>query len=281
MRPVALRGRRAAEPAPGARIDAPASVPAAAGRYWEIDAARTLAIAMMVAYHIVYDIDLAAPGLGPDPFRGSWGLLPEATGSLFLAVAGMSLSISDARLRARGVGAWERWRSHARRAAIVLAAGMLVTAATWVVFPDRFVRFGILHAIGVSILVGAALVRFPALTAIAGGAAIAAGLAVAGGTSDAPGGLVVGLPPAGFSSVDYWPLLPWMGALLLGAALGSLLYPGGRRAGPLTRIPPGPRATRPLTAPGRHSLPVYLVHQLILVPVVWAVVRVGQAVGAW
>ena len=45
--------------------------------------------------------------------------------------------------------------------------------------------------------------------------------------------------------------------------------------------PPGPRATRRLTAPGRHSLPVYLVHQLVLVPVVWAVVRMGQSLGAW
>ena len=67
-------------------------------RYWEIDLARTVAILMMVAYHAVYDIDLLAPGAGPDPFRGAWGALPEATGTSFLLVAGVSLAVADGRL---------------------------------------------------------------------------------------------------------------------------------------------------------------------------------------
>jgi uncharacterized membrane protein len=58
----------------------------ARSRLWEIDLGRTLAITMMVAYHTVYDLELLSPGLGPDPFTGTWGALPEATGSLFLFV---------------------------------------------------------------------------------------------------------------------------------------------------------------------------------------------------
>lgn len=76
---------------------------AATARFWEVDCARTMAITMMVVYHVVYDVDFLAPGLGPDPLEGGWRLVPEATASLFLLLAGVSFTISDARARSRGL----------------------------------------------------------------------------------------------------------------------------------------------------------------------------------
>lgn len=239
-------------------------------RLWEIDAVRTLAIAMMVTYHAVYDIELLSPGLGPDPFTGAWGALPEATGSLFLLVAGLSLSVADARAEARGVGARGRLARHARRAIVVLGAALLVTAATSVAFGDRYVRFGILHVIAAAMLVAAATVRLGAWNIVLGTAVVAAGVAVSG--LDGPAWLLpIGVGPADVSSVDYWPLLPWLGPMLIGVGLGRLLYPGGV-PGPIAGRLAG-RSTVPsrLLAPARHSLMVYLGHQLLLIPVVWLV----------
>lgn len=252
----------------------------ASRRLWEIDLARVLAIGMMVAYHSVYDIDLVAPGVGPDPFRGFWGAVPEATGSLFLATAGVSLSVSDARMRARGTSSSRRLVRHIRRAAIVMAAAMLVTLATRVAFDDRYVRFGILHAIAVGTLVCAVVVRFGRWNVLLGSLVLVAGLVVAGGSGSSLL-LPFGLEPQGFTSVDHWPLLPWLGPMLIGVGLGALSYPAGERGARLRRlllVGPPPRW---VTAAGRRSLVIYLGHQLLLVPLVWLALVISGVEVAW
>ena len=259
---------------------ASARPPAATGRLWEIDCSRTLAISMMISYHVVYDVDLVAPGLGPDPLTGAWGALPEATGSLFLLLVGVSLAVADGRGRAGGGSTVARARRHARRAIRGLGAALLVTVATLAVFPERYVRFGILHAIGVSALLAIPLLRLRRWNVALGVAVVVAGIAVGGEGSGFPGGLILGFPAPSFSSVDYWPLLPWFGVVLIGVGAGHALYPLGSRSRVLRRLSL-PEYGRPrgivarLGAPGRHSLPVYLAHQPILVVLVAAALGVA------
>jgi uncharacterized membrane protein len=63
--------------------------------------------------------------------------------------------------------------------------------------------------------------------------------------------------------VDWYPLVPWFGFALVGVFFGLTLYPGGNRA---VRLPELAQALpiRGLAFLGRHSLPIYLVHQPIL-----------------
>lgn len=248
-------------------------------RFWEIDAARTVAIVMMVAYHAVYDVELLTPGIGPDPFRGFWGAVPEATGSLFLLVAGASLAVSDGRLKRRGVSAVDRIRRHLRHAAVVLAAATAVTVATRVAFDDRYVRFGILHAIGVSILIAAVTVRLGRWNLLLGGVAVLGGLVISDVQAQSSWLAAIGLDIEGVSSVDHWPLLPWLGPMLAGVGAGAALYPGGLRRPALDPLSSQDRLPRWATVPGRRSLAVYLTHQLVLIPIVWGVLVVaGQDV---
>ena len=74
--------------------------PRAAPRLWEVDAARTAAIAMMVVYHVGYDHSQVGPGVPIDPFSGAWQAICSACGSTFLFVVGVSLTIANARGRA-------------------------------------------------------------------------------------------------------------------------------------------------------------------------------------
>ena len=60
-------------------------------RLWEVDVVRTIAILMMVAYHIGYDANLVGPGVDIDPLSGGWLALQVATGSSFLFIVGVSL----------------------------------------------------------------------------------------------------------------------------------------------------------------------------------------------
>ena len=80
--------------------------------------------------------------------------------------------------------------------------------------------------------------------------------------------------------MDWYPLVPWLGLMMLGLAAGLALYPAGRR-GPWTRRLPQPRAARALGAPGRHSLPIYLVHQLVLIPLIAAALALAGVSWSW
>lgn len=249
-----------------------------APRFWELDAARTVAVVMMVVYHAAYDVWFLAPSVDFDPFGGGWRALQVATGSTFITLVGVSLAVGNGRGRARGLGGFALWRRHARRAAEVLAAATLVSAATRVALgPDDYIRFGVLHCIGTMMLLLPLFVPLgPWVNIALGAAAVAAGFAVRDHVSDVPGALVLGTPPADGGGVDYYPLLPWGGLALVGLGVGLLAYPGGSPAAPLARLAArvGAALGRPrlaaLTWPGRHALPIYLVHQLVLIALVAA-----------
>jgi len=242
----------------------------AGGRLWEVDAARTAAIAMMVVYHVGYDVNLLGPSVDIDPFSGGWRALQLACGSSFLFVVGVSLAISNARGRARGLSGWPLYRRHLRRAGEVAAAALLVTLATWIALGDDYVRFGILHCIVVAMVVGPLLLPLGAVNLVLAFAALVGGMALLRGPeSDVPGLLVFGVPPEDGAGVDWYPLLPWLAPVLVGLAVGQALYPGGVRGHWGRRLPTPPWA-RAVGAPGRHALPIYLVHQPVLIPLVIA-----------
>ena len=68
----------------------------------------------------------------------------------------------------------------------------------------------------------------------------------------------LGLRYPGFATSDYFPLLPFLGFFLLGGVLGRVLY--GEKKSLLPRIP----GAGALEWIGRHSLPIYLLHQPLL-----------------
>jgi uncharacterized membrane protein len=71
--------------------------------------------------------------------------------------------------------------------------------------------------------------------------------------------------------MDFEPLFPWLAPFLAGMALTK----AAKRSAlwPVLSRPSGPRLYR-LTWPGRHSLVVYLLHQPILIALVWTMTRI-------
>jgi uncharacterized membrane protein len=249
-------------------------------RLWEVDAARTAAIAMMVAYHTGYDVALLAPGIGIDPYDGGWRALQVATGSSFLFIVGVSLAIASGRARARGARGWALYRRHLRRAGQVAAAAALVSLATWVALGDDYVRFGILHCIAAAMVIGPLLLPLGLWNVPLAGAALAGGLALDSiAPSGVPGLFVLGVP-ATHGAVDWYPLLPWLAPMLLGLAAGRLLYPDGRRGAWGARLPV-PSGARLLGLPGRHALPIYLAHQPVLIGLVAGALAVAGVEWSW
>ncbi len=237
-----------------------------AERYLEIDVLRTAAIVCMIVYHAAFDLAYfhAFPF---DPLSGGWLILQRSTAILFLGLVGVSFAISYERMEQRGAG----WRTilakYARRAAGLLLCAALISAVTFVAVGDEWIRFGALHLIAIAILL------LPFLMPLREGTAFVALLILLLApflerlSVDSAFLLPLGLAPRSFASVDYLPMVPWMAPILLGTALGNMLY--NRRW--LRRHLPKNRLTVLLSFPGQHALLIYLLHQPLLLFLLWAI----------
>lgn len=238
------------------------------GRYWQIDAARGIAIAMMVVYHAAFD--LATFGdVHLEPLAGFWLFLSNATAASFTFLVGVALPLSYARaLAAVGTGRGLWWR-YLIRGLRVLTWALILTCGTWWLFPQAPIVFGILHLIGVAIPLASPLIRHGYASVALGVGCLLAGYALRGVAVDWPWLVWLGVRPVGFTSLDYRPLLPWLGAVLLGVGFGNALLARVARRGALAgRSPAGLGAL--LACIGRHSLAIYLTHQPILLALLWA-----------
>jgi uncharacterized membrane protein len=232
----------------------------AISRYREIDMVRGIAVLMMVLFHTLFDINYYHI-FSVEVYAGFWQYFAFATASLFLLIVGISLTISRAKTVSKISGHQLELKFVYRGAGIFLI-GMLVTFGTWLYLQDGFVVFGILHLIGISIMVSPLFFGFRKFNLIIGLLFIVIGYFFA--TVTGPVWLLpLGIHPANFWSVDYEPFFPWSGIVLFGMGLGECLYPGGVRRFTLPRIPVF--FGEPLAFLGRHALIVYLIHQPLII----------------
>ncbi|WP_067053129.1 heparan-alpha-glucosaminide N-acetyltransferase [Methanofollis ethanolicus] len=234
-------------------------------RFREIDLLRGIAIVMMVAYHLLFDLWFFGTA-AVDVLDGFWRYFALATATLFIALAGLSLPISYERRRQKMTGL-SLCFEYGRRGGKVFLFGMLATLATWIFLGEGFIVFGILHLIGFAIITAPFFLRFGRWNLFVGAAIILAAVPI--GNLAGPSWLIpLGIPPAGFYSVDYVPIVPWLGVALIGMAIGFLLYPGGRRRFGVPAMEG--RGADALCMMGRNSLAIYLLHQPVIVAVLLA-----------
>lgn len=228
-------------------------------RFWEVDAARGVAIIMMVVYHTTYDLDVLG-GYDIQSTSGLWARFADVTAGLFLFLVGVSLAISRART---GLTGWRLFRKYLARGLRILAYGMVLTGV-FLVLGMGVVAFGILHLIGVSIILAYPFLRLRFTNLVLGILIFAAGLYVMNQQlySESYWLLPFGVIPEGVVMPDYRPLLPWFGVVLIGLFFGNVVYGGGGRL-----TDKAPVLAKPLLPPGRNSLFIYLIHQPIVIAV--------------
>ncbi|MEO8752356.1 MAG: heparan-alpha-glucosaminide N-acetyltransferase [Casimicrobiaceae bacterium] len=256
MTSASRRARRTPLPAAAA----PAVTLAASGRVPAIDALRGLALVAMIAYHFAFDLAyfrVAAWDFYRDPF---WLVARTLILSSFLLLAGVSLVLAQRNERGRA----QFWRHVATIAACALA----VSIASYFVFPRSYIWFGVLHAIALSLVLIRPLAARPRIALAAGIAAIVLGNFVAFAWFDSRAWGWLGFMTAKPVTEDYVPLFPWIGVMLIGIAGGHALVRNGFRA-----VAPFALAPRVLAWLGRHSLAVYMLHQPLLIGLLYAVVR--------
>ena len=225
---------------------------------WEIDALRGVAVVAMVLYHFSYD--LAYFGLfDVGFFRSGIGLqAARLIGGSFILLAGISLTLSYRRALAATPGR-KLFPKYLLRGGRILAYGLAITLLTWIFLPNDMIIFGILHLIGASIILAYPFLNLKLPNVVLGLVCIAVGLLLRSFDVSNPWLVWIGTDPT-FFMLDYWPIFPWFGVMLLGAAAGNALYGNHTKRDTGTRL----TVSRPLTFLGRHSLTVYLVHQPVL-----------------
>ena len=121
----------------------------------------------------------------------------------------------------------------------------------------------ILHCLGLCMLLWPLAKRLPNWgLAVAAVALLALGYWFRTLTVQVPFLFPLGLTAPGFTSSDYFPLLPNLGWFLLGALTGRTLY--RRKQSLFPRVPSGAAGIRFLSWCGRQSLLIYLLHQPVL-----------------
>ena len=215
-----------------------------------LDLMRGVAIIMMIVFHLIYDLNEF--GYTNIPLSNFWltSYWRYLIVFLFLNAVGISLVIA--------YGKSFNLNKFIKRLALLGLAALSVSLGTYFLFPDAWVYFGILHLIWTATLIAIIFVQFPKISLF-----VAALIFILG---------YLNLPDLSFfgfllsdylplSSVDFYPLFPWIAFIFTGIYLGhNPIY----KKIFFMRLPF-------LQLIGRHALIIYLLHQVILFSLVGAI----------
>ena len=227
-------------------------------RIYNLDKIRGLTIISMVLFHLMYNINF---------FREiSWynGTLLNKVWQLSIALSFFIISgitstlLSSKKNIIRGI-----------KTSIV---GLLISISTYIFARDQFIVWGVMNGLGLSMIIGGLLMS----NRIFSKNMILIFLLIFTFTYNIPRNSLIdvsffnhlyeknifplGFPSDKFVSADYFPIIPWIFAYFSGISLGSFLHEKNfyNKYG----------TDNLLAKIGRYSMPIYLIHQVILYPLV-------------
>ena len=226
-------------------------------RYPVIDTVRGIAILAMMAYHFGFDLNMQGYMLQDLNHSQPWLLARSLILSTFLFVSGFSLALAEP----------QQLKRRCLRLARIAGCAMLVSFVSYFMFPESWIFFGVLHFIVIAGLLCRPLARHEVWLLPLGLAVLVAGLSCQSPVFDQPALQWLGMMTHKPFTEDYVPIFPWLGVFLLGMAGGhKVRHP--RYGWPL-EITPAP-VLAPFGWLGRHSLAVYMLHQPLLLGLLWS-----------
>lgn len=233
-------------------------------RFIWLDELRGVALISMLIYHIIFQstvVGCAGIEILDNPVSIFFQLVAQI---LFISIAGISAYISHHNFK-RGIK--------------ILSCAIIITMVTYIVMPENRILFGILHFLGVAILLYSLIlykvVSLPTrlMIGINGmiffilhftkiGDSISIFLQTALDDIIAQKWLCFfGLPDKDFISSDYFPIFPWIFLFLFGIFLGKYIKENEEKF-LIDRKP-----ISWLAFMGRHTLFIYMIH----IPIIWGV----------
>ena len=242
-------------------------LPPSPSRFDTLDALRGVAMVWMTVFHFCFDLNhfgYLRQNFYQDPF---WTWQRTAIVSLFLLCAGMGQAVA--------VAQQQSWPRFWRRWAQIAGCAVLVSAGSYWMYPNSFIYFGVLHGMALMLLIARLSAAWGRWLWPLGALALAVPWAAAL-TFETMGvaelfnqkglnwlGLITRRPV----TEDYVPVLPWLGVMWWGMALGTALLKS--RPAVLTRALG--QVGQGLAWLGRWSLSYYMLHQPVMLGVLMAV----------
>lgn len=223
-------------------------------RIWELDFLKGTALLFMIFDHVVYDL-----GAFFSRNTSSLGFFKEGIGQIaaviFMTVSAVSVTLGKRNLR---------------HSLIVGSAAVFLTAFTFafdkVTGSSTIIWFGILHFLALSMLIGHFAKKLPkALLLILSVCSFALGKYFLSLSVSMPYLCFLGLCSPDFYSSDFFPLFPNLAYTFLGLFIGKSIYK--EKTSVFARHP----KTKAINFLGRHTLIIYLVHQPVVLGVLYAI----------
>ncbi len=178
-------------------------------RIWEIDFLRAIAIILMVIFHIVYDLNEFL-GIEADYLSGFWYWEGKTSALMFIFLAGISSGFS---------------KNTVKRGIKILIFAMVITLVTYIFFREQYIRFGILHLLGTSMVLFPLLKKMNNVLLFISAVFIAlTSISIKSTLVDTSLLLPFGVMYRGFVTLDYYPISPYLSVFILGILAYKMYY---------------------------------------------------------
>ena len=227
-----------------------------------LDVARGFAIFLMFIYHFSFDLNYYN-FIQQDFYHSSFWLNSRIIiVTLFLTIMGISLHLASY----RGLNK----KRFLQRLLLLLFYSLLVSISSWIMYPKAMIFFGILHLISLSTVIGLLFIGLGKFNLFLGLFLIIITQYIHHPVFDQPWLVWVGLSTKLPATVDYAPLFPWFGVILIGISLGKFI----------TDLPKDSlihcwktqhAITKILALGGRYSLHIYMLHQPLFLGILYII----------
>lgn len=182
-----------------------------------------------------------------------WFVFPRAIALIFIFLSGVAAYIS-----------FENHKENFSKRYFIRGFRLLIFASfitlfTYIFVPERVILFGILHFFAIGSFLIPFFIKYTKLNLIAGLSITLFGAYLQLTEFDFSYLFWLGFTPKNFSTFDYFPLIPWLGVLMLG------LYSGKYIVEKIAYIKFKGKFASIFTFTGKNSLTIYLIHQPLLI----------------
>lgn len=197
-------------------------------RFIEIDVAKGCAVLLMMFFHYFY-LGKHMNVVNANTESGLLYLCAKLAHTTFIIASGMNLAISTSDKTSK-----EYIPKKVKRGLYLLAVGLIISYLTKIEFGDSYVKFGIMHFMGIATILSTFVMKVPILTYI-----ISAGILLIHILLKTPSiknrffevceknpfmCFISGIMNLKYDSLDHFSLIPYLGYFLLGSAIAFTCY---------------------------------------------------------
>lgn len=230
-------------------------------RIWEIDTLRGTAVIGMVIYHLYFNLTFFHQVTFPNSLVSLFSILGWLSRITFVVLVGITIWLRFIKCNKKITTIF--LKKSLLRTTIIGTSALLISLLISIFYSDFSISFGILHFISLAIIFSIPFVKFPKAAGIIGTIITAVGFLHFPIQVTNNYLFIFGFYKPPLNELDYFPLIPWFGIVLLGIYVASQVYENTIES--KFNVRKDNTVVSFFSLCGQHSLFIYIVHQPIIV----------------